>query len=110
MITEHELERVLVLRDKIKELRIFISKLESCKVSSTSSMNSKIMIDSNTIDVDEYTVATLKRFHSEIINDYRHKLEELESEYNSIIYSTEEAFERVLREQEDGDKKNKKKR
>lgn len=101
MITEQELERVLALREKIKDLRVFISKLESSKVSKTTTMNSKVSIDSITIDVNDYTVATLKRFHREIVHDYRHKLHMLEEEYNSIIFSPEEAFERALLDDEE---------
>jgi len=100
VITEQELERALLLRDRIRELRILISKLDTCKVSQTTSMNSKISIDSNTLDVNDYTVATLKRFHREIVNDYRHKLHQLEEEYKSIIFSPEEAFEEALLEAE----------
>lgn len=96
MITEQELEKALELKSKIKELRIFISKLESCSISRSDVLNSKISIDSNTISVDEFTISTLKRFHNEIVNDYRHKLHAFEEEYNSIIFSPEEAFERAL--------------
>lgn len=105
MITEQELERVLILRDAVRELRVFISKLESAKISRTPSINSKITIDSNAIDVDDWTVATLKRFQSEIINDHRNKLYKLEEEYASIIYSPEEAFERALLDAENEEKK-----
>lgn len=101
MITEQELERVLALREKIKDLRVFISKLESSKISTTTTMNSKVSIDSITIDVNDYTVATLKRFHREIVNDYRHKLHMLEEEYNSLIFSPEEAFEKALLDEEE---------
>ena len=109
MITEQELERALTLKDKIKDLRIFISKLETARISKSSNMNSKISIDTNSIDVNDYTIATLKRFHKEIVNDHRHKLQKLEEEYKSIIFSPEEAFEEALmeddRELEDEDEK-----
>ena len=88
----------------MRELRVFISKLEAAKISRTPAMNSKITIDSNTINVDDYTVATLKRFQTEIINDHRNKLYELEEEYSLIIYSPEEAFERVLLDTENDEK------
>ena len=101
MITEQELERALVLRDKIKELRVFISKLESSKISSSSQINSKVSIDTNVIDVNDFTIGTLKRFHNEIVNDYRHKLHALEEEYNSIIFSPEAAFEKALIDEEE---------
>lgn len=96
MITEQELERALTLKDKIRDLRIFISKLESSRISKSNTMNSKVSIDTNPIDVNDYTIATLKRFHREIVNDYRHKLHKLEEEYKSIIFSPEEAFEKAL--------------
>lgn len=109
MITEQELERALTLKEKIRDLRIFISKLETARISKANNMNSKISIDTNPIDVNDYTIATLKRFHKEIVNDYRHKLHKLEEEYKSIIFSPEEAFEKALmeddREPEDEDKK-----
>lgn len=98
MITEQELERALTLKDKIKELSVFISKLEHCKIAVHNAMNAKITIDTNTIDVNEYTIATLKRFHHEIINDHKHELHKLEEEYKSIIFSPEEAFELALRD------------
>lgn len=101
MITEQELERALVLREKIKELRVFISKLESSRISSSTQMNSKVSIDTNVIEVNDFTVATLKRFHAEIVNDHRHKLHALEEEYNSIIFSPEAAFEKALIDDED---------
>ena len=101
MITEQELERALTLKDQIKDLSVFISKLEHCKIAAHSSMNAKVNIDNNLIDVNEYTIATLKRFHHEIINDHRHKLHKLEEEYKAIIYSPEEAFELALHDVED---------
>ena len=100
MITEQELERVLSLKDEIRDLRIFISRLESSKISKTSTMNSKVTIDSNVIVVNDYTIASLKRFHREIVNDYRVKLDALENEYNAIILSPEEAFEKALLDDE----------
>lgn len=108
MITEQELERVLALRDEIKELRVFISKLESAKISKTNTMNSKVSIDSNSIDVNDYTIATLKRFHMEIVHDHRHRLHTLENEYKSIIFSPEEAFERALLDEEEEEQDGKK--
>ena len=108
MITEQELERALALKEKIRDLRVFISKLETARVSQSSSMNSKISIDQSLIEVNDYTIATLKRFHKEIVNDHKHRLHKLEEEYSSIIFSPEEAFEKALMEtdrerEEDGD-------
>lgn len=102
MITEQELERALTLKDEIRDIKILISKLESSKISRSNTMNSKISIDANTINVNDYTIATLKRFHNEIVNDYRHELFQLEEEYKSIICSTEEAFERALIDADSG--------
>lgn len=110
MITEQELERALALKDHIRDLRVFISKLETARISKSSAMSSKISIDTNSIDVNDYTIATLKRFHREIVNDYKHKLHKLEEEYASIILSPEEAFEKALmydeKEQDDDEKEN----
>ena len=110
MITEQELERALTLKDQIRELSVFVSKLEQCKIAVHSSINTKVTIDNNVIDVNEYTIATLKRFHHEIINDHRQRLSKLEDEYKAIIFSPEEAFERALREAEDDDECEKKKK
>lgn len=101
MITEQELEKALILREQIKELRVFISKLESTKISNSSQINSKVSIDTNVIDVNEFTLATLKRFHHEIVHDHRKKLQALEEEYNGIIFSPEAAFEKALIDDED---------
>ena len=105
MITEQELERALSLRDKIRDLKVMISKLESAKISKNTTMNSKVSIDQNMVEVNDYTIATLKRFHREIVNDYKHKLHELEEEYGAIIYSPEAAFEEALLDVEKEDKK-----
>lgn len=109
MITEQQLERALTIREQIKELRVFISKLESARISKITSQNSKITIDANVIDVDDFTVGTLKRFHAEVVHDYRTRLHALEEEYNSIIFSPEAAFEKALidAEEEDVEQKDK---
>lgn len=94
----------------IKDLRVLISKLDTCKVSKTSGLNSKISIDSTIIEVNDYTESTLKRFHKEIVNDYKHELHRLEGEYKSLIFSPEEAFEKALldAEKEQDDEKDEK--
>lgn len=95
MITEKELERALELRVEIKEMRIKLSKLEDLKVSRTE-IGASFAIDNNKIEVDEYTIGTLRKFKKDILNIYTKILEELEKEYSAIIISEEDAIERAI--------------
>lgn len=68
MITEQELELALSLRDKIKELKILIGKLESVVLSSSQVLSSGISVDNNKIILDEHTRNILIKFKDDIIN------------------------------------------
>lgn len=76
-------------------MRVKLSKLEDIKVSRTE-IGSNFSIDSNKIEVDEYTIGTLRKFKSDILKIYTSILDKLEKEYNNIIISEEEAFERAI--------------
>lgn len=95
MITEKELERALELRQEIKDMRVKLSKIKDLKVSRTE-IGATFSIDSNRIEVDEYTIGTLRKFKKDILHIYTKILEELEKEYSSIIISEDDAIERAL--------------
>ena len=95
MITEKELERALELRQEIKDMRVKLSKIKDLKVSRTE-IGATFAIDSNKIEVDEYTIGTLRKFKRDILHIYTKMLEELEKEYSSIIISEDDAIERAL--------------
>jgi hypothetical protein len=95
VITEKELERALELRDEIKEMRVKLSKIKDINVSRTD-IGSSFSIDNNKIEVDEYTIGTLRRFARDIYNIYTKRLEDLEKEYSSIVMSEDDAIERAL--------------
>ena len=100
MITEKELERALELRKEVKEMRMKLAKLEDLKVSRTE-VGASFSIDNNKIEVDEYTVATLRKFKRDILKIYTKILEELLAEHDAIIISEEEAIERAIFGDED---------
>lgn len=95
MITEKELERALELRKEIQDVKIKLTKLDDLRVSKTE-IGASFSIDNNKIDVDEYTVSTLKKFKKDIIKVYSAKLEQLENEYKGIIISEEDAIEKAI--------------
>jgi len=95
MITEKELERALELRKEIKEMKLKLTKIEDLKVSRTE-IGAIFSIDSNKIEVDEYTIGTLRKFKKDITKIYSNVLEELEAEYDAIIISEEDAIERAI--------------
>lgn len=95
MISEKELERALELQKEIKEMRLKLARLEDLKVSRTE-IGASFSIDNNKIEVDEYTVGTLRKFKKDILKIYSKILEELQTEYSSIVISEEEAIERAI--------------
>lgn len=95
MITEKELERALELRKEIKEIKLKLTKMEGVKVSRTE-IGASFSIDNSKIEVDEYTINTLRRFKKDILKIYTGILNELEKEYNDIIISEEDAIEQAL--------------
>lgn len=95
MITEKELERALELRREIKDMKIKLSKLEDVKVSRTE-IGAAFTIDNNRIEVDEYTIGTLRRFKGDILKIYVNLLAALEKEYIAIIISEEDAIEQAI--------------
>ena len=102
VITEKELERALELRQEIKDMRLKLTKLEDLKVSRTE-IGAKFSIDNNHIEVDEYTIGTLRKFKRDILKIYTNILEQLEKEYSSIVISEEDAIERALFADDDDD-------
>ena len=95
MITEKQLERALELRSQIKDVKIKLSRLEDLKVSKTE-IGATFSIDGNKIEVDEYTIGTLKKFKKDIFNIHAKILEDLQKEYRSIVQSEEDAIERAI--------------
>ena len=101
MITEQELELALELRDKIKELKVTIAKLEQVVISSTNNLSGGITIDSIKIATDEYTRNTLHKFKEDILTHYKERLQDLKDKYKEIIETPDDAFRRILEEQDD---------
>lgn len=95
MITEKELERALELRQEIKDMKLKLAKLEDLKVSRTE-IGASFAIDNNKIEVDEYTIGTLRNFKRDILKIYTNMLSKLENEYASIVISEEDAIERAI--------------
>lgn len=76
-------------------MRLKLTKIEDLKVSRTE-IGASFSIDNNKIEVDEYTIGTLRKFKRDILKIYTTILAELETEYDGIIISEEDAFERAL--------------
>ena len=95
MITEKELEQALELRKDIREMKLKITRLEDIKISRTE-IGASFSIDSNRINVDEYTIGILTKFKKDILKAYGAALEHLEQEYKGIIVSEEDAIEHAL--------------
>ena len=98
MITEQELELALELRNKIKELKTTIAKLEGVVISNTQNLSSGINIDNTKITVDIYTKGLLMKFKEDVLEAYTEKLEDLKEKYKEIIESPNDSFRRILEE------------
>lgn len=97
MISEHELELALQLQKEIRDLKLIIVKLEEAKVSRNQSMNSGISVDSNKIEVDDYTQNLLQKFKDDLVHVHKVKLQDLIDRYAEIIESPEDALVRIIR-------------
>ena len=98
MITEQELELALELRDKMKELKVTIAKLENVVISETSNLSSGVAIDGVKISVDDYTKNLLLKFKEDIVEAYRSKLSDTKEKYKEIIESPNDTLRRILEE------------
>ncbi len=98
MITEQELELALSLRDKIKDLKSTIAKLENVVISDTQNLSNGISIDGIKIACDDYTRGHLIRFKEEILEMYRLKLTDLKARYKEIIESPNDTLRRMIEE------------
>ena len=76
-------------------MKLKLTKLEDLKVSRTE-IGASFSIDNNKIEVDEYTISTLRKFKRDILKIYTEMLNALEKEYKSIVISEEDAIERAL--------------
>ena len=76
-------------------MRVKLSRIKDIKVSRTD-IGSSFAIDNNKIEVDEFTIGTLRRFAREIYQIYTKRLDELQKEYSAIIMSEDDAIERAL--------------
>lgn len=76
-------------------MRMKLTKIEDLKVSRTE-IGASFAIDNNKIEVDEHTIGTLRKFKRDILKIYTCMLAELENEYEAIIISEEDAFERAI--------------
>ena len=98
MITESELELALTLQKEIKDLRVFIAKIDDAKVSSVAGINSGIGIDGNRVEVDSYTKTLLQKFKDDVVHVHKVKLQDMEDRYSEIIESPGDALMRIVRE------------
>lgn len=100
MITEQELEMALELREKIKDLKQTIAKLESVVIANNTTLNNGISIDCIKIKVNNYTRNMLVKFKEDVLAAHIEQLEDLRARYKEIIESPDETLRRIIEEQD----------
>lgn len=100
MITEQELEMALELREKIKDLKQTIAKLESVVIANNTALNNGISIDCIKIKVNNYTRNMLVKFKEDVLAAHKEQLEDLRTKYKEIIESPDDTLRRIIEEQD----------